>query len=85
MKTYYIGLLKRGDTVVLEMADTVDQISCECWKYYGERERSIAHLKRESAQVLRAINEEHGTQFSKLVICRVASMDYTAGHKDVTA
>ena len=36
-KPYHVGLVKQGKTLVIQYAASVDQLSCELWKYAGER------------------------------------------------
>ena len=36
MKTYHIGLVNDGQKLIVEVASSVDQLSCELWKYYGD-------------------------------------------------
>lgn len=37
MRTYFIGLSKRGRTMVIETASCVDFLGCEIYDYMGER------------------------------------------------
>lgn len=37
MKTYHVGLSKRGKTMVIETARCVDFLGCEIYDYMGER------------------------------------------------
>ena len=82
--SYHIGLVKDGDRLIVEVARNLDQLNCELWKYYGERETTIAALKRNSAAILEAVNCEFGKQFRSVVIRRIASGDFTAGHRETT-
>lgn len=78
--TYHIGLVKQGDMVIVEVARSVDQLSCELWHYCGERETSFAALKRNSNKILGAINQDHGKNFSRIIIRKISEGDFTAGH-----
>jgi hypothetical protein len=80
--TYHIGLVKRGRTLLIEVADTVDQLSCETWKYLGERETTIAKLRENASLLCLHVNEEHGTSFACARVSRIAGDDFTAGHED---
>jgi hypothetical protein len=79
-RTYHLGLVKAGENVVLEIADTVDALSCETWKYLGERENTVKNLKRANGNILRGLNDSFGTTFKKLQVRRIPSRDLRAGH-----
>lgn len=79
-RTYHIGLTRRGSSVTVQVADSVDQLSCEMWKYLGERITSLPKLRHDRDGLLRAINHDHGTAFTSCAIQRIGSSDYTAGH-----
>ena len=81
MRTYHLGLVKQGNTVVLEVADTVDGLSCELWKYLGERQNTLANLKRVNGSILAGLNADLGTTFTRLQVRRVPSWDMSAGHR----
>lgn len=72
MRTYHIGLLRQGDMVVVEVARTIGQLSCELWQYRGERETTFAGLKRDAIKILGAINQEYGQAFSRITIRKLA-------------
>lgn len=84
MKTYHIGLVKNGRKLIVEVAPSVDQLSCELWKYYGERETSAKELRAKKAEILRAVNAEFGKDFDGVTIRQIDRQDYSAGHKDLT-
>jgi len=44
MKSYHIGLSKRGKTMVIETATCVDFLGCEIYDYMGERIVTKKHL-----------------------------------------
>jgi hypothetical protein len=79
-QTYHIGLCKQGDTVIVQVADSVDQLSCELWKYLGERETTAAAIKANAASGLKYINQVEGTAFTRLKVERIGCNDYSAGH-----
>lgn len=65
---YYIGLVKRNNTVVLQARRLKDNLSCELWNYIGLRYITKAELKQNKDGLLNWINKEFGTKFTKLVI-----------------
>ena len=80
MRTYHLGLVKNGQNVILEIADTIDALSCETWKYLGERENTVENLKRTNGAILRGLNDSFGTTFKRLQVRRIPSWNLTAGH-----
>lgn len=76
VKSYHFGLLKKykkldgasDKIVILQVSETKDGLSCELWKYLGERMNSIAQLKKDRQALLVAINFCYGTDFQHLVI-----------------
>ena len=67
--TYHIGLLKKSEeTVVLQLRRSVDFLSPEIWKYYGERINTKANIKRNKNTFLCAINAHYGTNFKHILI-----------------
>jgi hypothetical protein len=82
---YHLGLVRDAENRVLtlEIADSIDQLNCELWMYYGERITTIARLRQVRAKILEQINATYGTNFQRLRLRRVASGDYTAGHHKV--
>lgn len=83
-RKYHLGLVKDGKRLVLEVADTVDGLNCELWRYLGERINTLENLKRDRVKLLAAINADLGTQFQTLQVKRIASSDLSAGHKEYT-
>ena len=86
--TQHVGLVKRGNTVVLQFAPTVDQLSCELWKYLGAFESDVPLAKiarKRKGDDLKATNQAYGTHFTRLVVEEVAASDYTAGHVSTMA
>jgi len=79
-RSYHLGLRKRGPCLILEVADSVDQLSCELWIYLGERIRSIAALRKNKAEILKEVNIAHKTDFRRIRVHRIAARDFTAGH-----
>lgn len=75
MKTYHVGLAKGGhyhggreSTLIVQLRRSVDFLSCELWKYLGQRETTKARLKACKAELLDTINVQYGTAFTRIVI-----------------
>lgn len=68
-KKYFIGLYKKSETtLVLQATTNKDCLSCELWKYYGERLTTKDDLKSQKGKLLIAINEAYKTTFQHLII-----------------
>ena len=52
MQTYFIGMSKRGQTLVIEARRNKDFLSCELYDYYGERATSKRQLYQRRYQIL---------------------------------
>ena len=81
--TQHVGLVKQGNRVIMQFAPTVDQLSCELWKYLGEFETDVPLAKiarKRKAADLKVINQAYGKQFTRLTIEEIAADDFTAGH-----
>ena len=75
MQTYHIGLAKGGhyhggreSTLIVQARRSIDFLSCELWKYMGQRETTKAQLKARKSELLSAINTQYGTDFKRIVI-----------------
>ena len=68
MQAYHIGLIKDGDRVQVQVVSEKDELDPELWQYYGLKETTKEYLKRRSRELLRAINDSHGTSFSRIEI-----------------
>ena len=79
-KIYHVGFLKHGKQLVIQVADSVDQLSCELWLYYGARCATLAHIRRNAQIMMLHMNELEGTDFNSVIVQRIAGNDYTAGH-----
>lgn len=73
--TYHIGLAKGGKyhgghetTLIVQLRRSVDFLSCELWKYLGQRETTKAALKARKSELLAAINAQYGSNFARIVI-----------------
>lgn len=45
-KTYFVGIAKRGRTMVIQAVKCVDFLDCEIYDYYGAREITKKELKK---------------------------------------
>jgi hypothetical protein len=81
----HVGLVKQGSTVVIQLAPTVDQLSCELWKYLGERETTAAAIRANAPSGLKYINRVEGTNFTRLQVEEIDPQDFTAGHVSTLA
>jgi hypothetical protein len=79
-QTVHTGLLKDRNRVIVQVARTVDQLSCELWKYTGQRITTVAQLRLCSAELLTAINKQFKTKFTRILVQLVADSDFTAGY-----
>jgi len=70
MKTpvYHVGLLKQGETLVIEMRRDIDYLNCEIWRYLGQRQVTKKYYKENKIVILQAINSTEGTNFKRIVI-----------------
>ena len=63
-------------------ASSVHDVLMEFPRWEGaKREVTFAGLKRNAVKILGAINQDHGKNFSRIIIRKVANGDFTAGHK----
>ena len=56
MKTYHVGLLKdyqNPKRLIIQCRENIDLLSCELWKYLGERTVTKAQYKRGAAFLLK--------------------------------
>lgn len=68
---YHIGLIKDYDDpnlVILQASRDKDSLSPELWKYLGRRLITKKQLKHNKEKLLAAINEQYGTNFTKMII-----------------
>lgn len=68
IKTYHIGLLKQGKTIIVQCRKCIDYLSCELWEYIGERVTTKTRLKGIKGALLKSINLEFGTEFNNIII-----------------
>jgi len=55
MKTYHVGMSKRGKTLVIEARRSIDYLSCELYDYYGLHETTKARLYANRYKILSAL------------------------------
>jgi len=84
-RSYHVGLVKAGNRLIVEVAATVDQLSCETWRYMGERQTTAARLHAIRPQILAAVNNDFGTKFTRVTVRLISDRDFTAGHRSVIA
>ena len=65
-KVYHVGLVKDGTTVEVQLRTCIDNLSCELWKYMGQREITKAQVYKDRLKLLDAINEESGLTFTHI-------------------
>jgi len=65
---YHLGLIKSGETVILQAVREKDFLDCELWQYLGHRLVTKKFLKEKKLDLLAAINKQFGTNFTKIKI-----------------
>lgn len=68
MKTYHIGFVKDGKTLVVQVTKTVDELSCETWKYWGEQEITKKELNKKKNELLACTNALYHKSFERVVV-----------------
>ena len=68
MKKYHIGFRKDGKTLVVQAVTTKDELSCEIWKYWGEREITKKELIQKKAEILACTNALYHKSFDRVMI-----------------
>jgi len=68
MRTYHIGFVKAGKTLIVQARRTVDELSCETWKYWGEREITKKELNQKKNELLTCTNALYRKGFERVVI-----------------
>jgi len=68
MKIYHIGFVKDGKTLVVQVAKTVDELSCETWKYWGEKEITKKELNKKKNELLSCTNALYRKNFERVVV-----------------
>ena len=67
-KVYFIGLLKDGKKLIIQTANTVDGLSCETWKYFGQRITTKGELKNKRFDIMRVVNTQYSTNFERVQV-----------------
>lgn len=78
--SYHVGLVADGDKAILEVADSVDQLSCECLIYFGERETTLKDLRAGARAADPAIFNIGRHTFRRVAVRRVGAVDFRAGN-----
>lgn len=68
MRTYHLGVLKAGDTLVLQARRCVDFLDCEIWLYLGERATTKRRLHQNRARILELLNRNENTNFQCMIV-----------------
>lgn len=67
MRTYHIGLSKRGKTMVIETATCVDFLGCEIYDYMGERIITKKQLKASRYDLLSKMKARRPEVYGSLI------------------
>ena len=71
---YHVGLVHGGISgndpkrVTVQLRRDVDYLDCELWRYLGERVTTKTHYKANKTSILKLINDQEGTSFSRITI-----------------
>lgn len=68
MKTYHIGFLKRRKTLVVQARENADLLSCEIWRYMGQRETTKETLKKNRAGILTLAQSNGFPECTRVII-----------------
>lgn len=68
MKTYHIGFVKAGKTLIIQATKTVDELSCETWKYWGQRKITKKELNEKKQELLTCTNALYRKRFGRVVV-----------------
>jgi len=60
MKAYHIGIIKAGETIVIQVVNSVDELNCEIVKYYGKRLVTKKQIKDNKRLFLSELQKEPG-------------------------
>lgn len=89
-RTYHLALVDGGNgRAIIEIANTLDQVSCECLKYLGERITTHVGMRRryqsDPAGFIASLNRScprPGRPWTAVTFRRIGRDDYSAGHED---
>jgi len=68
MKKYHIGFRKEEKTLVIQATKTVDELSCETWKYWGQREITKRELNEKKHEFLACTNALYHKGLERVVV-----------------
>lgn len=71
MIKYHVGFLKdykHPNRLRMQLCKDKDLLSCELWRYFGERVITKTEIRRKKNEILQWINNRHGTSFTRLII-----------------
>jgi hypothetical protein len=66
MRTYYIGIGKRGKTMVIQATRSVDFLSCEIYDYLGKRITTKTELKEKRYGILEMMQRQNPDVYGDL-------------------
>jgi hypothetical protein len=66
MNQYYIGLAKKGKTLVIEARRDKDSLSCELYDYMGLHETTKAQLYAKRYLILKLLRKRKPTVYGNL-------------------
>lgn len=70
-KVYFMGIYKKNArTIVLQVTDCLDSLSCETWLYFGQRVNTVKNLRAQRLAILQEINRTHEKNYKHLIIER---------------
>ena len=67
-KIYFIGFIKAGKTLIVQMRKDKDFLSCQLWQYFGERITTKARIKEQKAALLIEVNKTYNKEFKHIKI-----------------
>jgi len=68
MKKYHIGFRKDGKTLVIQAVETIDELFCETWKYWGRREITKRELNEKKSELLACTNALYRKSFERVMV-----------------
>lgn len=64
--TYFIGIAKRGNTMVIQACRDKDYLSCEIYDYFGERQVTKKQLRERRYGLLKYLQARNPRVYSNL-------------------
>ena len=72
---YHIGLRPESwatkpleGKLIIEARKCIDYLDCELWEYMGEREITKKQLRENRFDIMRIVNRDYGTNFTKVEV-----------------